>query len=127
MNADNITYIIAFYILLTFLAWPLGKYMARVFTGKKTFITPIVRPIENFIYKICNIDEKREMNWKEYAIAFTIFNTVMLTALFLLQEIQAFLPLNPQGFPPVRWDTALNTAISFMTNTNWQHMQEKIQ
>lgn len=120
MNADNITYIIAFYILLTFLAWPLGKYMARVFTGKKTFITPIVRPIENFIYKICNIDEKREMNWKEYAIAFTIFNTVMLTALFLLQEIQAFLPLNPQGFPPVRWDTALNTAISFMTNTNWQ-------
>jgi K+-transporting ATPase ATPase A chain len=94
--------------------------MSNVLTGKKTFISPLIRPIENFIYRICSIDENQEMSWKRYAYALIIFNIIGITFLFVLQLIQNFLPLNPAQMTSVRWDTALNTAISFATNTNWQ-------
>jgi len=106
--------------VLLILAAPIGRYIAEVFSGKPTLLTLLLRPVEQGIYRMGGVDEKREMSWKTYAIALLTFNALGLTAVFLLQELQGFLPLNPQGFGPVRWDTALNTAVSFTTNTNWQ-------
>ncbi|MDI3328528.1 MAG: potassium-transporting ATPase subunit KdpA [Alicyclobacillaceae bacterium] len=101
-------------------AWPLGRYMARVFEGQRTFLDPLLRPVERWIYRLSGVDESREMSWKTYAASLLWFNGAGLAVLFLLQLVQGWLPLNPQHFPSVRWDTALNTAVSFVTNTNWQ-------
>ncbi len=120
MVIEEVLLIILFLLILTIAAIPLGKYMSKVFTGKKTFMTPVIRPVENFIYRICSIDQNQEMTWKRYAYALLIFNIIGITFLFALQLIQNFLPLNPAQMSSVRWDTALNTAISFATNTNWQ-------
>ncbi len=117
---EEVIFILLFLLIVTIFAIPLGKYMSKVFTGKKTFMSPVIRPLENFIYRVCSIDENQEMSWKKYAYALIIFNIIGITFLFVLQLIQNFLPLNPAQMSPVRWDTALNTAISFTTNTNWQ-------
>ncbi len=106
--------------VLLILAAPTGRYIAEVFSGKPTLLTLLLGPVEQVIYRMGGVDEKREMSWKTYAIALLTFNCLGLMAVFLLQELQGFLPFNPQGFGPVRWDTALNTAVSFTTNTNWQ-------
>ncbi len=105
---------------LLILAAPTGRYIAKVFSGEHTVLTPLLRPIERSLYRVGGVDEKTEMSWKTYATALLIFNALGLMAVFLLQEVQGLLPLNPEGFGPVRWDTALNTAVSFTTNTNWQ-------
>jgi len=107
-------------LIVTILAFPLGDYMARVFSGAKTFLSPIIGPVERLLYKMFCIDENEEMSWPTYAVSLVIFNVVGIGLLFLGQLIQGWLPLNPQKFGAVRWDTALNTAISFGTNTNWQ-------
>ena len=120
MLLEDIILIMLFLLIVTIAAIPVGKYMSNILTGKKTFITPWIRPIEKFIYRICSIDENQEMSWKRYAYALIIFNIIGITFLFVLQLIQNFLPLNPAQMTGVRWDTALNTAISFATNTNWQ-------
>lgn len=117
---EDMLLILLFLLIVTIFAIPLGKYMSKVFTGKKTFMTPVIRPVEKFIYRTCSIDENQEMTWKRYAYALLIFNIIGLLFLFVLQLIQNYLPLNPAGLSGVRWDTALNTAISFVTNTNWQ-------
>ena len=117
---EEVFLILLFLLILTITAIPIGKYMSKVLTGKKTFMTPLIRPIEKFIYRICSIDENQEMTWKRYAYALIIFNIIGLIFLFVLQLIQNFLPLNPAQMSGVRWDTAINTAISFTTNTNWQ-------
>lgn len=105
---------------LLVLAAPTGRYIAKVISGEWTFLTPLFRPIERGLYSICGVDESNEMSWKTYASALLVFNSLGIIAVFLLQELQVLLPLNPQGLGPVRWDTALNTAVSFTTNTNWQ-------
>ena len=94
--------------------------MAMVFSGEKTIVHRIFRPFEKIIYRICGIKESDNMNWKTYAKGFIYFNVIGIIILFALQFFQNYLPLNPQKLPGVRWDTALNTAISFVTNTNWQ-------
>jgi K+-transporting ATPase ATPase A chain len=94
--------------------------MSGVFEGQRTFMTPLIYPIESLIYRLIDVDENEEMNWKKYAYSLTVLNIISIVFLFLLQLLQGVLPLNPQGLPGVRWDTALNTAISFVTNTNWQ-------
>ncbi len=106
-------------ILLT-LAAPAGRYIGKVFNNEPNMLTPLLYPVEQAIYSLCGIDEKREMAWRAYAGALLIFNAIGIVALLLLQELQSFLPLNPQGLGPIRWDTAINTAVSFTTNTNWQ-------
>ncbi len=116
----DVLYIAVFLIVVVLLAPLLGRYMAAVFEGRRTILSPIVRPVETSVYRICGIDENKEMSWKQYSSAFLLFNAIGLAALFALQVVQSRLPLNPQGLGPVRWDTALNTAISFVTNTNWQ-------
>ncbi|ADG05330.1 potassium-transporting ATPase subunit KdpA [Kyrpidia tusciae] len=101
-------------------AWPLGRYMARVFQGERTFLDPVLRPLERGLYRLFGLNASREMSWKTYAWAVIAFNAVGMAVLFVLQLVQGWLPFNPQHFSAVRWDTALNTAASFITNTNWQ-------
>jgi K+-transporting ATPase ATPase A chain len=105
---------------LTLFAVPLGEFMAKVFSGKSTFLTWIVGPVERVLYRVFGVDEKEEMSWKTYTFSLVIFNVIGVGVLLVLQFAQGWLPLNPQNFHGVRWDTALNTAISFATNTNWQ-------
>jgi potassium-transporting ATPase potassium-binding subunit len=99
---------------------PLGIYMARVFEGERVFSSPLLAPLERGIYRICRVDATREMGWKAYAFAVIAFCLVSLIYLYVLLRTQAFLPLNPQGFGNLAPDLAWNTAVSFMTNTNWQ-------
>ncbi len=104
-------------ILLTPL---IGSYLAKVFEGKKNVLTPIVGKPEEWTYRICGVDEKSGMGWWEYTKALLWFNFFGLLILFLIQIFQTHLPLNPAKLGNVKWDLALNTAISFVTNTNWQ-------
>lgn len=109
-----------FLIFITVIAFFLGEYMAKVFAGERTFLSPILVPTENFIYKILHINPYEDMTWKTFTANFLAFLFVGIVALFLLQLLQAILPLNPEHFPAMKWDTAINTAISFVTNTDWQ-------
>ena len=99
---------------------PLGLYMAKVFSGEKTFLQKIVRPVERLVYRVCRVDAEKEQHWTEYTAAMLMFSVVSLLLLYLFQRIQYYLPLNPQKFGAVSPDLAFNTAASFTTNTNWQ-------
>src|SRR5664280_1545809 len=116
----ELAYVALLLVVLIVLAEPTGKYIANVFRGNRTLLSPLLQPVERGLYRICGVDELGEMSWKSYATALLIFNVLGLIAVFGLQEVQFLLPLNPQALGPVRWDTALNTAVSFITNTNWQ-------
>lgn len=102
------------------LAWPLGLYIARVFRGERTWLDPLAQPVERLLYRVAGVDPGQEMDWKYYAGALLTFNIFGIIVLFLLQRFQGSLPLNPQGFGVVPGVLALNTAVSFVTNTNWQ-------
>jgi potassium-transporting ATPase potassium-binding subunit len=99
---------------------PVGGFMARVFSGERVFLSPVIAPIESVIYKICRIDPTREMSWKSYILAVMGFSVVGFAYLYAMLRTQAWLPFNPQHFGNVPPDLAWNTAISFLTNTNWQ-------
>jgi K+-transporting ATPase ATPase A chain len=109
-----------YFLLVLVCVKPVGGFMARVFMGERTFLSPIMVPIESAIYKVCRIDPEREMNWKSYLFAVMGFSLVGFVYLYTLLRTQAWLPFNPQGFGNVPPDLAFNTAISFLTNTNWQ-------
>src|SRR5499426_3684338 len=112
---------ILFFLLAIFLVTrPLGSFMARVFARQKTWLDPVMRPIERLVYRLTGDDEAREMRWTEYAVALLLFSVVSMIVLYALQRLQAELPFNPQGFAGVAPDLAFNTAASFTTNTNWQ-------
>ncbi len=98
----------------------IGRYMANILTGNKGKFLTWLTPFENLLYRLAYIDAGQEMNWKTYTWALLAFNGIGLVFLFALQLVQGILPLNPDHLKSVRWDTALNTAVSFMTNTNWQ-------
>jgi len=100
---------------------PMGVFMARVFSGEKTFLDPVMRPIEKLLYRVTRVDEKHEMKWTEYAIAMLLFSGVSMLMLYLIQRAQLWMPWNPQGLGNVAPDLAFNTAASFTTNTNWQN------
>ncbi|HZO92261.1 MAG TPA: potassium-transporting ATPase subunit KdpA [Candidatus Baltobacteraceae bacterium] len=99
---------------------PIGAYMARVFEGERVFLSPALVPVERAFYRVARIDASREMSWKTYAFCVIAFSLVSFVYLYALLRLQAFLPLNPQHFGNMAPDLAWNTAISFMTNTNWQ-------
>src|SRR5579883_3081954 len=109
-----------FSVLVTVISVPLGLYMARVFSGQRTFADPVLGPIERAIYRLCGVYPGVEMSWAEYAAAMLLFSLAGMLALYGLERLQQFLPLNPQGFGAVAPDLAFNTAASFTTNTNWQ-------
>ena len=112
---------IFFYLTVLFaLVKPLGGYMARVYQNERVVLDPLLGPVERFVYRASGVDSKAEMNWKTYAVAMLLFNALGLLAVYLLQRIQFLLPLNPQGFGAVTPDSSWNTAVSFVTNTNWQ-------
>ena len=120
MEADLINFAV-FFVLLFLLAWPLSGYLHRVFTFEKTVLDPIFDPLEKIIYRITIIDPREQMSWKRYASTLVIFNVLGAIAVLAIELLQGILLLNPQGFSGVNpWDLALNTAVSFMTNTNWQ-------
>lgn len=106
--------------ILVILAIPLGAYIKKVMYGEKTFLSRVLTPCENLVYKVMRVKKDEEMNWKKYAVSVLIFSGVGLIFLFLLQLLQGVLPGNPQGLSGVKWDLSFNTAVSFITNTNWQ-------
>jgi K+-transporting ATPase ATPase A chain len=109
-----------FLIVLILLVKPLGTYITNVFQGKRTFLSPILMPLENLVYKLAGIKHDEEMDWKDYAKSLLLFNSLGIIVLFLILLFQGILPLDPQGFPGFDLPLAFNTAVSFVTNTNWQ-------
>ncbi len=121
MTANGILQILIFTAIVLATAVPLGVYMARVFSGERTFLSPILGPLEIAFYRISGVDEKREQSWMTYAVAMLLFNLFCFVSLYALLRLQQYLPFNPQAMAAVPGDLALNTAISFTTNTNWQN------
>lgn len=112
--------ILIFCAMVVALVKPLGWYMARVLEGERTFLSPLLRPLERGLYAIAGVDERREQHWLSYAVAMLFFNAAGFLLLFLLQRAQGWLPLNPMGMSGVTADSSFNTSVSFVTNTNWQ-------
>lgn len=112
--------VIVFILLVLLLAKPLGIYISKVFKNEKVILSRIIRSVEKFIYRILKVNEKEEMNGKEYTISVMAFSIISLVFVILLQMIQYILPLNPEKLGNISWDLAFNTAVSFITNTNWQ-------
>src|SRR5262245_56629272 len=112
--------ILFFLALVQAVTKPLGVFMARVFNGERTFLDPVLRPVERLIYRLTGVDERREMRWTEYAAAMLLFSVASMIVLYLLQRLQAYLPCNPQKLAGIEPSSSFNTAASFTTNTNWQ-------
>jgi len=129
MTSNGIFQIVVFFALLLILTKPLGKFMAGVFEGKRTWLHPLLRPLERLIYKLSGIREDAEQRWTQYTASLLVFSLVSFLFVYLIQRLQGFLPLNPMHFSTahapsnataITPDLAFNTAVSFMTNTNWQ-------
>jgi len=120
MTINGLVQIGLYFAVLLALAKPLGWYMARVYEGKSCGLDQAVGPLERLIYRLCGVRQTEEMDWKTYGIAMLLFNAMGLVAVYALQRLQGFLPLNPAGLGAVTTDLAFNTAASFATNTNWQ-------
>jgi len=120
MTAQDYIQIILFFAILIGLTPILGNYMYKVFVGEKHLMLPVFGWLEKLTYKFSGIDSEEETNWKSYTFSLLMFNMVGFVFVFLLQLFQAQLPLNPANLPNVSWHSAFNTAVSFMTNTNWQ-------
>ena len=121
MTANGWLQIIVFLALILAVTKPMGVFLTRVFNRERTFMDPVLRPVEGLLYRVTGVDEGHEMRWTEYAFAMLLFSVASMLLLYLMQRVQGFLPFNPQKFgavsPP---HLAFNTAASFTTNTNWQ-------
>jgi K+-transporting ATPase ATPase A chain len=120
MTGNDILQIILYFGVLLLLAPPLGIYMARVYEGLPSGLDRLLDPLEQVFYRFCGIKYNEEMNWKKYALVVLFFSAAGLIVLYVLQRMQGMLPLNPQKFGAVAPDSSFNTAVSFITNTNWQ-------
>src|SRR3977135_2837204 len=107
-------------VIIIAITKPFGGYLTRVFNGERTWLSPVFRPVERAVYGISGVDEKDEQHWVTYGVAMLLFSVAGFLSLYALQRFQDVLPFNPQGFPAVGQDLAFNTAMSFVTNTNWQ-------
>jgi potassium-transporting ATPase potassium-binding subunit len=123
MTANGWFQILLFFVVLLAVTKPLGVFMTRVFSREKTFLDPVLGPVERLLYRCCGIDDMREMDWREYAVSMLLFSVVSMLVLYLIERIQGlkWMPWNPQHFAGVGPDLAFNTAASFTTNTNWQN------
>ena len=121
MTANGLLQIALFCVIIAAIAVPLGTYMARVFAGERTLLSPVLGPVERGIYWISGVDAKKEQHWLTYAVAMLLFHVFCFASLYAMMRLQYYLPFNPQGMTGVREDLALNTAVSFTTNTNWQN------
>ena len=120
MRITDWVQLILFFVILAALIVPVGGFIAKVYTGERTFISPIIDPVERWILSASGVNSSDEMDWKMFAVAMMVFSLIGIAAVFLLQSVQLLLPLNPAGAGAVPWDLSLNTAVSFATNTNWQ-------
>jgi K+-transporting ATPase ATPase A chain len=120
MSANGWLQFALFCLILLASVRPVGIYLARVLEGQRTWLDPVLRPIERLIYKLSGVDSANEMNWREYAFALLGFSAAGLLVTYAIERLQALLPFNPQGLAAVGPDLAWNTAASFTTNTNWQ-------
>jgi potassium-transporting ATPase potassium-binding subunit len=106
--------------LVVIAAWPIGAFLADLFDNRRTFLTPVLGPVERGFYRMAGVDPGIEQEWLNYAISMVVFGGACMLGLYALLRRQAYLPLNPQGFAGVPPDLAFNIAVSFVTNTNWQ-------
>lgn len=120
MNVMDIVQLVLYIIVLIVLARPLGRYMAKIYMGERTFMDRVFGPVERLTYRLSGIDASHEMSWKEYTGAVLLFNVLGMIILFLIEVMQGALPLNPEHFGALAPDLAFNTAASFVSNTNWQ-------
>ncbi len=121
MTANGWLQILFFLLLIFLVTKPMGIFITRVFNREKTFLDPVLRPIERLLYRSTGVDENHEMRWTEYAISMLLFSVVSMIVLYLIERLQGYLPFNPQKFAAVSpAHVAFNTAASFTTNTNWQ-------
>jgi K+-transporting ATPase ATPase A chain len=120
MTANGTTQILFFVLALVALGYPLGLFMARVYKRERTFLDPVMGPVERLLYRLGGVKSDEEMDWKQNAIAMLLFNAAGFLVVYALQRLQSVLMLNPQGFPAVSPDSSFNTAVSFASNTNWQ-------
>ena len=120
MSAIAVVKILVYLGLVAALTPILGGYMKRVFSGERTILDGLLRPIERGIYRLCGVDAAKDQGWVEWTVAMLFVNAVSLVVLYAMQRLQNRLPLNPNGFGPIAPDSAWNTAVSFTTNTNWQ-------
>src|SRR5580698_1363111 len=122
MTSNGILQIALFFALILVCVKPLGAFMANVFDGRRTFLHPVLRWLEVLTYKIAGVQEDVEQRWTQYTASLLAFSIFGFLLVYLLQRAQAYLPFNPQNFgtPNVTPDLAFNTAVSFLTNTNWQ-------
>src|SRR5215831_10563727 len=121
MTANGLLQIAVFCAVVTATAVPFGKYMARVFAGERTFLSPVLEPAERAIYWVSGVDPDKEQHWLTYAIAVMLFHIFLFLSLYAMLRLQYYLPFNPQGMTGMEQGLALNTAVSFSTNTNWQN------
>ena len=121
MTSNGWIQIFVFLALILAITKPLGVFMARVFSGERTFLDFALRPIERLLYRATGVDEKREMRWTEYAVSMLLFSGASMLLLYLIERVQQFLPWNPQKFGAIAQALAFNTGASFTTNTNWQN------
>ena len=120
MTFNGFLQIAIYLIVLVLLAKPLGGYMARVYQGERTVLGRALSPVERLIYRLIGVNPEQELGWKTYTVAVLLFSVFGILFLYVLQRLQGFLPLNPQGFGAVSPDSSLNTATSVVTNPNWQ-------
>jgi K+-transporting ATPase ATPase A chain len=120
MTPNGWLQIFLYFAVILLVTKPVGIFMAKVFSGKRTFLDPAMRPVERLLYKLTRVDENHEMRWTEYSIAMLLFSAVSMLVLYGLERSQQWLPFNPQKLAGVPPDLAWNTAASFTTNTNWQ-------
>jgi potassium-transporting ATPase potassium-binding subunit len=120
MTANGFIQIALYCVVVTLLVKPFGFYMTRVFNGERTFLSPLLRPVERVIYSLSRVNEREEQAWLGYGLAMLTFTLAGFVALYALQRLQAVLPFNPQHLDTVSPDLAFNTSVSFVTNTNWQ-------
>src|SRR5262245_58810669 len=120
MTINGWVQIALFGAIVILITRPLGGYMTRVFAGERTFLSPVLRPVERVVYWCCGVDEKEEQHWLTYAVAVLFFSVAGFASLYALQRLQWYLPFNPQEQSGVEPSSAFNTSVSFDTNTNWQ-------
>lgn len=120
MNTLGWLQILLYLVVLGLLTKPVGIYLAKVYNGEKTFLDFVMRPLEKILYKLTGVEAAEKMNWKQYGAAVLIFSAVSSLAVYAVQRLQGFLPLNPQNFAAPGEHLSFNTAVSFVTNTNWQ-------
>ena len=121
MSINGWIQIAVYFVILTALVVPLGRFMARVFEGERTFLSPVLLPVERALYRVAGVDAKREQHWITYTVAMLLFNAAGFAIVYALQRLQGVLPLNPAEQSAVLPDLAFNTAVSFTSNTNWQN------